>query len=308
MTTLLYTHPACLDHDPGRHHPESPARLRAVLEALDAPEFARLRAARGARSRARRHRPGASAPASSSGCSPRCPRSGHVGIDADTILSPAFGPGRAARRRGGRRRGRCGGRQARPTTRSARCARPAIMPSPPRAMGFCLFNNVAIGALQGARGARPRPRRGHRFRRPSRQRHAGLLLTTTPSLFYASTHQLPLYPGTGAARETGVGNIVNVPLRPIAGSRRVPARRHPRHPAGARRVPARDGADLGRVRRASERSARATVARRGRLHLGNRAAPGDRPAAMPGAAWSRRSKAATIWRRSAPAPPRMFAC
>ena len=42
MTTLLYTHPACLDHDPGRYHPESPDRLRAVLEALDAPEFARL--------------------------------------------------------------------------------------------------------------------------------------------------------------------------------------------------------------------------------------------------------------------------
>ena len=42
MTTLLYTHPACLEHDPGPYHPESPARLRAVLEALDAPEFARL--------------------------------------------------------------------------------------------------------------------------------------------------------------------------------------------------------------------------------------------------------------------------
>src|SRR5207244_13281694 len=38
------------------------------------------------------------------------------------------------------------------------------------------------------------------------------------SLFYASTHQYPLYPGTGAASETGVGNVVNVPLRPIAGS------------------------------------------------------------------------------------------
>ena len=42
MTTLLYTHPACLEHDPGPYHPESPERLRAVLEALEAPEFARL--------------------------------------------------------------------------------------------------------------------------------------------------------------------------------------------------------------------------------------------------------------------------
>ena len=42
MTTLLYTHPACLEHDPGPYHPESPERLRAILEALEAPEFARL--------------------------------------------------------------------------------------------------------------------------------------------------------------------------------------------------------------------------------------------------------------------------
>src|SRR5438046_1790461 len=42
MTTLLYTHQACLEHDPGAYHPESSARLRAVLEALGAPEFARL--------------------------------------------------------------------------------------------------------------------------------------------------------------------------------------------------------------------------------------------------------------------------
>src|SRR5207247_9033874 len=38
------------------------------------------------------------------------------------------------------------------------------------------------------------------------------------SLFYASTHQFPLYPGTGRATETGVGNVVNVPLAPLAGS------------------------------------------------------------------------------------------
>ena len=42
MTTLLYTHSACLAHDPGPHHPESPARLRAVLEALSGPQFAAL--------------------------------------------------------------------------------------------------------------------------------------------------------------------------------------------------------------------------------------------------------------------------
>jgi len=44
------------------------------------------------------------------------------------------------------------------------------------------------------------------------------LFAADESLFYASTHQYPLYPGTGAASETGVGNIVNVPLRPLSGS------------------------------------------------------------------------------------------
>ena len=42
MTTQLYTHTALFDHDPGRMHPESPARLKAVLGALDGPEFAAL--------------------------------------------------------------------------------------------------------------------------------------------------------------------------------------------------------------------------------------------------------------------------
>src|SRR5260370_20694594 len=87
MTTVLYTHPACLDHDPGDYHPESPARLRAVLEALDAPEFARLE---------RREAPEAEID-DIARVHPRrfverllaaVPSSGHVGIDADTVLSP----------------------------------------------------------------------------------------------------------------------------------------------------------------------------------------------------------------------------
>ena len=39
MNTLLLTHKACIEHDPGIHHPECPARLRAVLNALEAEEF-----------------------------------------------------------------------------------------------------------------------------------------------------------------------------------------------------------------------------------------------------------------------------
>src|SRR5215470_586427 len=90
MATWLYTHPACLDHDPGDHHPESAARLRAVLDALDAPEFAGL---------ARREAPPAALAdllrVHRQGHVERIltavPKSGHVAIDADTILSPASG-------------------------------------------------------------------------------------------------------------------------------------------------------------------------------------------------------------------------
>src|ERR1700732_133611 len=97
-----------------------------------------------------------------------------------------------------------------------RCARPA--PSPRRAMGFCLFNNIAVGAL--------RAREVHGLARVAAidfDVHHGngtqARFADDPTLFYASTHQSPLYPGTGAASETGVGNIVNAPLPPLAGSR-----------------------------------------------------------------------------------------
>jgi acetoin utilization deacetylase AcuC-like enzyme len=216
MTTLLYTHPACLDHDPGQFHPESPARLQAVLEALDGPDFARLE---------RREAPEAAlddiARVHPRGLIERLlaavPQAGHVGIDADTILSP--GSGRAALRAAGAVAAAVdaviGGEAD-----NAFCAvrPPGHHAEPRRPMGFCLFNNIAIGAL--------RAREAHGLARVAVvdfDVHHGngtqARFADDPSLFYASTHQFPLYPGTGAAGETGVGNIVNVPLRPMAGSR-----------------------------------------------------------------------------------------
>jgi acetoin utilization deacetylase AcuC-like enzyme len=216
MTTLLYTHQACLDHDPGRYHPESPDRLRAVLEALDAPEFARLD---------RREAPEASlddiARVHPRGFVERMlaavPASGHAGIDADTILSPASG--RAALRAAGAVVAAVDAVVA-GEANNAFCAvrPPGHHAEPLRAMGFCLFNNVAIGAL--------RAREVHGLNRVAVvdfDVHHGngtqACFYDDSSLFYASTHQFPLYPGTGAASETGVGNIVNVPLPPMAGSR-----------------------------------------------------------------------------------------
>src|SRR6516164_8409437 len=220
MTTFLYTHPACLEHDPGRHHPEGPARLRAVFDALADPEFARLE---------RREAPEASME-DLLRVHPRphverllraVPKSGHVGIDADTILSPASGE--AALRAAGAVVAAVDAVVAREADNAFCAVRPpGHHAEPERAMGFCLFNNIAVGAL--------RAREVHGLDRIAVidfDVHHGngtqAVFEADDGLFYASTHQSPLYPGTGSARETGVGNIVNVPLRPMAGSREVSA-------------------------------------------------------------------------------------
>jgi acetoin utilization deacetylase AcuC-like enzyme len=215
MTTLLYTHPACLEHDPGEFHPESPARLRAVLSALEGPDFTRLE---------RREAPEAAlhdiARAHPRGFVERLlaavPRSGHVGIDADTIMSP--GSGEAALRAAGAVVAAVDAVMAGEADNAFCAVRPpGHHAEPGRAMGFCLFNNIAIGAL--------RAREVHGLARVAVidfDVHHGngtqARFADDPSLFYGSTHQYPLYPGTGAASETGVGNIVNVPLRPMGGS------------------------------------------------------------------------------------------
>jgi acetoin utilization deacetylase AcuC-like enzyme len=216
MTTLLYTHKACLEHDPGPYHPESPARLRAVLHALEGPDFASLE---------RREAPEAAVEDIARVHPHRfverllaaVPASGHSGIDADTVLSPHSG--QAALRAAGAVVAAVDAVVAGEADNAFCAVRPpGHHAEPGRAMGFCLFNNVAIGAL--------RARQAHGFARAAVvdfDVHHGngtqACFYDDPSLFYASSHQFPLYPGTGAAHETGVGNIVNVPLRPMSGSR-----------------------------------------------------------------------------------------
>jgi acetoin utilization deacetylase AcuC-like enzyme len=215
MTTILYTHPTCLEHDPGRHHPEGPARLRAIYDALEDPEFSRLE---------RREAPEA-ALEELVRVHPRAhverllravPKSGHVGIDADTILSPASGG--AALRAAGAVVAAVDAVVARAADNAFCAVRPpGHHAEPEHAMGFCLFNNIAVGALH-ARAAH----KLHRVAVVDFDVHHGngtqAAFEADDGLFYASTHQYPLYPGTGSANETGVGNIVNVPLRPMAGS------------------------------------------------------------------------------------------
>ncbi|MCX7354618.1 MAG: histone deacetylase family protein [Alphaproteobacteria bacterium] len=212
MTTLLFTHPACLDHDPGPQHPERPARLAAIMNALDGPDFAALD---------RREAPRAD-DAQLTLVHPALhvqrvlgavPPHGRARIDADTVLSP--GSGEAALRAAG---AVCAAVDAvmAGEGKNAFCAvrPPGHHAEPDRAMGFCLFNNVAVGALHA--------RKKHDLRRVAVidfDVHHGngtqAAFERDADLFYASTHQSPLYPGTGAMDERGVANnILNLPLPP----------------------------------------------------------------------------------------------
>ena len=210
MTTLLVTHPDCIAHDPGHGHPEAPARLSAVLAALKEPEFAglvRLKAPLGYDADiARIH-----GPAFAPSVMARVPQQGHAALDADTILSP--GSGKAAMRAVGAVTAALDAVIA-GKAKNAFCAirPPGHHAEPDRAMGFCLFNSIAVAA-----------RRAQMVHGVSRVAivdfdvHHGngtqAVAEQDPGLFFASSHQYPLYPGTGSADEIGAGNIVNVPLR-----------------------------------------------------------------------------------------------
>ncbi len=216
MTTLLITHEACLTHDPGRHHPESPARLRAVLDALAAREFAALR---------RREAPRAEiaeiARVHPAGFVERLlaavPQSGYAAIDADTVLSP--GSGEAALRAAGAAVAAVDAVVAGEASNAFCAVRPPGHHAEPlHAMGFCLLNNVAIAA-QHARAAHGLERIAVVDFDVHHGNGTQAAFEADPRFFYASTHQMPLYPGTGSSGERGVGNILNVPLAPMSGSR-----------------------------------------------------------------------------------------
>ena len=217
MTTLLLSHPACEDHIPDIGHPEGPVRLRAIAQALAAPEFAALlrrEAPHAEESQIARVHPGRYVP----DLLAQVPAKGAYGLDADTFLSP--GSGEAALRAAGAVVAAVDAVIA-GEANNAFCAvrPPGHHAEPDYAMGFCLFNNVAVGALH-ARAAHGL----HRIAVVDFDVHHGngtqAAFWSDPDLFYASTHQMPLYPGTGSARERGVNaNIVNVPLPPGAGSK-----------------------------------------------------------------------------------------
>lgn len=216
MTTALITHEECLRHITPYGHPERVERLKAIMTALDRPEFKELR----------RYDAPVCSIEDLSRVHPKSyidrvlaaePSTGHVSLDPDTHLSP--GSANAALRAAGANvlavelvvTGKA---------RNAFCAvrPPGHHAETSRAMGFCLFGNVAIGAM-------------HALEKLGLERVAimdfdvhhgngtGDLIWNEPRILFASTHQMPLYPGTGHVHETGAhGQVVNVPLEPGAGS------------------------------------------------------------------------------------------
>ncbi len=211
MPTLLLTHPACLDHVMPPGHPERPDRLRAVAEALAEDQFEPL---------VREDAPLADV-ATIALCHPinyiegirdSVPDRGLVQLDADTTLSP--GSYQAALRAAGGAIAAVDAVMPRKATNAFVATRPpghhAETATP---MGFCLFNNAAVAArhAQRAHGA-------GRVAIMDFDVHHGNgsqeIFWADPTVMYCSTHQMPLYPGTGAAGERGEHDtIVNAPLR-----------------------------------------------------------------------------------------------
>lgn len=215
MSTILYSHSACLQHETGSFHPESPDRLRAVLAALEREEFSYLE---------RREAPKATVEQLSRshaasyvlGLLRAIPAEGVRQIDADTVVSP--GSGEAALRAAGAVVAAVDAVMA-GEARNAFCAvrPPGHHAEPGSAMGFCLFNNVGVGAYHA--------RKVHGLKRIAIvdfDVHHGngseTLAKADPDLFYASTHQAPLYPGTGMDNDPAYPNVVNAYLPPGAGS------------------------------------------------------------------------------------------
>ena len=210
MSTLLLSHPACLNHLTPAGHPERPDRLRAIEQALEDEKFqmlARAEAPRGPLNIIALCHPADYIEA----IRDASPSQGLVRLDADTAMSP--GSYEAALRAVG------GAKAAVDEVMAGKATNAFVATRPPghhtetaRPMGFCLFNNAAIAAryAQKTHGA-------ERAAIVDFDVHHGNgsqdIFWSGKSVMYCSTHEMPLYPGTGAKSERGdFDTIVNAPL------------------------------------------------------------------------------------------------
>jgi acetoin utilization deacetylase AcuC-like enzyme len=216
MSTLLLSHPACLNHLTPPGHPERPDRLRAIAEVLGEERFKPLTRAE--------------APEGDLDSVALChgehyigelrhvaPSSGLVYIDGDTSMSP--GTWEAVMRGVG------GAVAATDAVMTGKHTNAFVAVRPPghhaeksTPMGFCFFDNAAIAAR-------------HAQRKYGITRAAVIdfdvhhgngtqdIFWADKTVMYCSTHQMPLFPGTGARGERGEHDtIVNAPLAPEDGS------------------------------------------------------------------------------------------
>jgi len=209
MRTLLITHDVFAEHDTGRHHPERPARLSAAIEGVKA----------GASSVVEMEAPQVRSELLAAVHDPeyiaaveRFCLAGGGAFDPDTVAVPASWD--AALRSAG------AGHLAAERLRAGDADNAFLVVRPPghhaepaRAMGFCLFNNIAVLAQELIDG-------GDRVAIIDWDVHHGngteLMFEDSAELLYVSFHQYPFYPGTGSAADVGVGSgsgyTLNLPL------------------------------------------------------------------------------------------------
>lgn len=211
MSTLYLSHAACLDHQTPHGHPERPDRYRAVTKVLGEARFSGLlreEAPLGTRTDVMRCHPGAFYDA----LAEASPKTGLVQIDGDTVMSPGT-LAATLHAVGGAVRGV-------DAVFGGTAANAFVGTRPPghhaeknHAMGFCIFNAAAIAARHAreVHGA-------ERVAVVDWDVHHGNgtqdIFWADATVMYCSTHQMPLYPGTGALSERGEhGTVVNAPLR-----------------------------------------------------------------------------------------------